>query len=41
MDVIKKESYNLLHMRNKWNGAADVRGNEIVNTSVLILHTKV
>jgi hypothetical protein len=36
MDVIKKKSYHLLRMRNEQNRVAGVRGNEIVNTSILI-----
>jgi hypothetical protein len=41
MDVIKKESYHSLHMRNEYHGAANVRGNNIVNTPVPVLCTKV
>jgi hypothetical protein len=38
MDVIKK-SYHSLHMRKEWNGAVDVRGNETVNTPILLILT--
>jgi hypothetical protein len=38
MDVIEKKSYHPLCMQNEWNGAANVRGNGTVNTSVLVLH---
>jgi hypothetical protein len=38
MDVIKKESYYLLYMQNKQNGAATMRGNRTVNTLVPVLH---
>jgi hypothetical protein len=39
MDVIKKEFYHPLHIRNEQNGPAGVRGNKTVNTPVLILRT--
>ena len=39
MDVIKKEFYHPLRMRNKQNGSVVVCGNEIVNLSILFLHT--
>ena len=41
IDVIKKESYLSLRMRNEHHGAVSVRGNIIVNTPVLVLRTKV
>jgi hypothetical protein len=40
-NVIKKESYNPLRMRNEWNKADGVCGNETVNMMVLVLHIKV
>ena len=41
MDVIKKESYYPLCMRNEWNEAGGVRGNITINMLVLVLHIKV
>jgi len=39
MDVIKKEFYHSLRMRNKRNGSVSVCGNEIMNLPILFLRT--
>jgi len=41
MDVIKKNSYNPLCMRNEHNRATCVRGNRTVNTPVSNIYTRV
>jgi hypothetical protein len=41
IDVIKKESYNPLRMRNEWNGVDGVCDNRTVNMMVLVLHIRV